>query len=121
MIFKVVVAGSREFDNYNLLKKSLDYFLQNKIQEGYEIIIISGGAKGADSLAEIYTKEKGFKLTVYKAEWDKYGRKAGYLRNIVIGKEGDCLVAFWNKKTNGTRNMINIMIKLNKPVRIIYF
>ena len=64
--FYLLVAGSRGFNNYPLLKEKLDYLLQN--QSGKEIHIVSGGAKGADTLAEWYAKERGYQMHVFPAD-----------------------------------------------------
>lgn len=65
--FYCLVVGSRTFDDYELMKKKLDHILKNY----HRIVIVSGGARGADSLAERYAKEKGYPLKVFPAEWDK--------------------------------------------------
>jgi hypothetical protein len=58
-----------------------DYYLSKKIQSGEKVVIISGGAKGADSLGERYAQERGLEVKVFRADWDKYGKRAGILRN----------------------------------------
>ena len=67
---KVVVAGSRNFNDYELLKKEL-----NKINITE---LISGGARGADKLGEKYAKENNIKIIRILPEWDKYGKEQGY-------------------------------------------
>lgn len=121
MEFKVIIAGSRNFNDYELLKEKTDELLSNVIKEGYDITIISGGARGADRLAERYAKERGFNLVVYNADWNKYGKSAGYRRNIEMSKIGDALIAFWDGQSRGTKNMISIMMLAKKPFRVVYF
>lgn len=121
MEFKVIIAGSRNFNDYELLKEKTDKLLSNKIKEGYDITIISGGARGADKLGERYAKERGFNLIVCNADWDRYGKSAGYRRNVEMSKIGDALIAFWNGQSRGTKNMIDIMMKTKKPYRVIHF
>ena len=77
--FYLLVAGSRSFNNYSLLKEKLDYLLKNQISK--EIHIVSGGAKGTDTLAERYAREKGYQLHIFPADWNSFGKSAGYLRN----------------------------------------
>ena len=73
-MFRLVIAGSRDFNDYDLLKQKCDYYLSKKIKDNEDIIIVSGTAKGADLLGERYAKEKGFKIERYPAKWDLYGK-----------------------------------------------
>lgn len=100
---KVIIAGSREFNDYDLLVKICDIILKNKNEE---IIIMSGGAKGADTLGEKYAKERNYKIIKILPEWNKYGKQAGILRNIKMAHEADYLIAFWDGKSKGTKHMI---------------
>ena len=90
---KVIVAGSREFENYEMLKNKLDKLLVNQ----KEIQIVSGGCRGVDKLGERYAKEKGYSLKIFKANWDKYGKKAGPLRNRKMAEYANGLVAFYKE------------------------
>lgn len=81
-MFYCLVAGSRTITDYNYIKETLDYFLQNKT----EITIVSGGARGVDSLAERYAKERNYGLKIFPADWDRYGKQAGYIRNDEMHK-----------------------------------
>ena len=110
---KVAIVGSRGFNDYELLSERLKNHAGN-ISE-----IISGGAKGADSLAEMFADEYGVKKTIFKAEWDKFGRSAGIIRNKDIVKNCDVLIAFWDGKSKGTKNSIDLAISQNKKVTIL--
>ena len=118
---RVIIAGSRGFDNYELLKKECDSLLKNFIN----IEIASGGAFGADKLGERYAKEKGFPLKIFPADWDNLGKKAGYLRNGEMAKyaksNNGLLIAFWDSVSKGTFHMINIAKKLNLCTIIIKY
>jgi hypothetical protein len=82
--------------------------------------IISGGARGGDAIGERYAKKNGIKLQVFPAEWDKYGRKsAGMIRNGVMEKEAHAVLAIWDGKSSGTRNMIERMHNAGKAAVII--
>lgn len=85
-MFKVVVAGGRDFNDYNLLKNTLDHLLQNKLPD---VEIVSGAARGADSLGEKYAHEKNLSLHRKPADWDRYGKSAGYRRNAEMAKYSD--------------------------------
>ena len=74
---KVIVAGGRDFDNYELLRERCDYFLQNT----KDVEIVSGVARGADLLGERYARERGYTIKRFPANWDLYGRGAGPIRN----------------------------------------
>ena len=118
MIKKIVIAGCRDYTNYSQAKEYIDKCLSN-IRNENEIIIMSGGAKGADALGEQYAKENGFKIERYNADWDKYGRSAGPKRNEQMAKNCDCVICFWDGQSHGTKSMINYAKKYNKPIRII--
>lgn len=107
--YRVIIAGGRYFSDYELLKKKCDEFLHDKTSE--EIVIISGHASGADSLGERYAQEKGFKIETYPADWKKYGRAAGPIRNEQMANIANALVAFWDGKSKGTKSMISLAKK----------
>jgi hypothetical protein len=102
----IAVVGSRNFTNYDLLKQKLDSIINDRKFDN--ITIISGGASGADTLAEKYAKENNYGLIVKNAEWNKYGKSAGYKRNVEIVNLSNLVVAFWDGKSRGTNNTINI-------------
>ena len=118
--FKVIIAGSRGFSNYKLLHEQCNKFLREK-RKTHNIIIISGGARGADKLGEKYSQDEGFALEVFKANWDKYGKSAGFRRNEQMGEVADALIAFWDGKSHGTKHMIDIMNNKNLEVRVINY
>ena len=104
-MFKVIVAGGRDFINYELLKTKLDKILSNISDE---IIIVSGKARGADSLGERYARENNYKIAEFPAQWDKFGKRAGYIRNEEMAKYADACVCFWDYQSKGTKHMINL-------------
>lgn len=116
--FRVVVAGGRDFADYKKLCSGIDDFLRNKIGT-HNITIISGHANGADKLAERYAREHGMKLEIYPAEWERYGNAAGPIRNKRMSESADAVIAFWNGKSQGTKNMIDCAIQENLTYKII--
>ena len=90
---RVAIVGSRTFNNYNLLEKTICNKMVGSIN-----LIVSGGAKGADSLAEKFAKKHNISMRIFSAEWDKYGRGAGYIRNKLIIDNADVVFAFWDGK-----------------------
>jgi len=83
--------------------------------------IISGGARGADTLAEMYARHRALPVKVFPAEWDKYGKSAGFRRNADIVKNSDIIVAFWDGKSKGTKHTIDLARRYFKEVKIIKF
>jgi len=108
---KIAVIGSRNFNNYNKLCEILS---QYEISE-----IVSGGAKGADSLAERYSKEYNIKITIFYPNWKKFGKSAGPIRNKEIIDYCDHVVAFWDGSSKGTKSSINIANRLKREVNIV--
>jgi hypothetical protein len=109
------IIGSRSFNNYNLLKEEVNNFLKKEMVD----CIVSGGARGADTLAEKYAKECNIPTLIIRPEWDKYGKKAGYLRNIEIVKNSEVIIAFWDGVSSGTKMSIDLAKKANKIIKII--
>lgn len=116
--FKVIIAGTRYFNDYSLLKETANRLLADKITAGYSIVIVSGGCAGADLLGERYARENGYSIDRYPAEWEKYGRKAGIMRNAVMADNVDALIAYWDGVSRGTKNMIDEARKRGLAVRI---
>ena len=83
--------------------------------------VISGGAKGADSLGEQFAKEFGYGRTIFLPQWDKYGKSAGFRRNQQIVDACDMVLAFWDGKSRGTADTILKARIAKKPTFIIYF
>ncbi len=111
----VAIVGSRNFTDYNKVK--------NTIIDLYDVTsitsIVSGGARGADTLAEKFANEFGITKTIFHAEWKRYGRGAGMIRNSQIIENSDVIFAFWDGISEGTKNSINRARKLNKIVHVI--
>jgi hypothetical protein len=83
-------------------------FIKEKGLNLREVKIVSGGADGADTLGEEFAKKYKMKLCRKKANWNKYGRAAGPIRNkemAVYAKGGGC-ICFWDGESSGTANMI---------------
>lgn len=106
---KIIIAGSRTFNDYSRLTTVCD-----RILDGHKKIeIVSGTANGADRLGEMYAQLRGYRIKKFPAEWDTYGKSAGYRRNVQMAEYGDMLIAFWDQKSKGTKHMIDIAKKEN--------
>ena len=115
---KIIIAGSRNFTDYQKLKTECDQFLQDH----KNIEIVSGGHyKGADKLGIEYANEKGFDLIKFPAEWNKFGKAAGPKRNKEMAKYADALIVFWDGKSKGTLNMINLAKEEALKIKIIFY
>lgn len=117
--YKVIIAGCRDFTDYELLREKCDYHLQNLRLE--DIVIVSGHASGADSLGERYAQERGFQLETYPADWQAHGRAAGPIRNAKMANVAHALIAFWDGKSRGTKNMIDTAKKHNLQVAVVRY
>lgn len=118
ILFKVVVAGGRDFNDYELLKETLNHLLQKKLPD---VEIVSGAARGADALGERYAKEYNLGLHKKPADWDRYGKSAGYRRNAEMAKYADAAVCFWDGKSKGTKHMIDLAEKEGLQLKIIKY
>jgi hypothetical protein len=112
---KLAVVGSRTITNYEFVKKLLD-----KQKENISLIV-SGGAKGVDTLAERWAKENGIPTKIFLPDWDTYGSKAGYMRNVFIINECDICLAIWDGKSRGTIHSVNLCKKDKKPYILVDF
>lgn len=110
---RVAVVGSRSFNDYKLLCD---------VVSKYDIsLIISGGAKGADTLAERYADERQIKKEIILPNYDKYGRGAPLIRNKEIVNKADFVIAFWDGKSRGTKFVIDYCKTVNKRYEVIYY
>jgi len=134
-MFKVIIAGGRTFADYELLKNKSDFIL-SKIKDSIQIV--SGTADGADKLGEQYRKERGYSLQEFPAPWNeiegkplhqigirkdgkKYWKAAGHFRNAQMAEYADGLIAFWNGKSRGTQNMIELAKLQNIKVAVVRY
>ena len=120
-VFKVIIAGSRGFNDYGLLRAKVDILLSRKVSALNEIVILSGHCNGADLLGEKYAREKKYRVETYLPNWDMYGRAAGPIRNAEMARNANALIAFWDEKSPGTKNMINEAQENKLEIRIIKY
>ena len=116
-MIKVIIAGGRDFDDYPKLCRICDVILQgqNKVE------IVSGTCKGADLLGERYAIERNYHIKQFPADWKRYGKSAGYKRNVEMAVYADELIAFWDGKSKGTKNMIDQATQAGLNVKVSYF
>ena len=120
-LIRLIIAGSRDFNDYELLEKEVDSFIlkvQEKLDYGIPVEIVSGGARGADRLGELYAKNKKLPVTYFIPDWDT-GRGAGYIRNEEMAKySSDCVVFILNS-SKGSTHMANTAKKYNLRLKVI--
>lgn len=116
---RIAVIGSRNFNDYEYFKSEFEKFLKELDIKEYKII--SGGAKGADAFAAKYAKENNKEIVEFLPDWEKYGKKAGFLRNNIIWDNADIGIAFWDGKSTGTAHSFEISKKQNKILKVINY
>jgi hypothetical protein len=117
----ICIAGGRDFIDYKKMELSiLSYITENYnmrfLKE--ECSIVSGAARGADTLGERFGRTYCKHIIRCPAEWEKFGKSAGYRRNIDMAKIADIVFVFWDSVSKGTQHMITISKQLNKEVVI---
>ena len=114
---RIAIVGSRSFNDWEYMKQIMTW-----VTVPYPVwdidAIISGGAKGADTLAERVAHELGLRLIVHRAEWDKYGKSAGYRRNKLIVDDANLILAFWDGESKGTAHTIKLAEEAGKTVHV---
>lgn len=130
----VIIAGSRSFKDYKKLREFCDEVLNSYD----DIIIFSGGARGADEMGEKYALEKDYPIHMFPAHWNeiegkpekeigtnkngyRYWKLAGFARNHKMAKEADMLIAFWDGKSLGAKHMIETAKKKNVEIELCIF
>tara|TARA_R110000850_G_C9613254_1_gene430061 strand:+ start:165 stop:518 length:354 start_codon:yes stop_codon:yes gene_type:complete len=108
---KIIIAGLRNFTEYDLLKTTINNLLAKSNTTITEVV--SGGANGADKLGEQYAVEYNIPIKRFNADWNKYGNAAGPIRNKQMAEYSDRLIAFWDGKSRGTGSMIKLAKKNN--------
>jgi len=108
---KVAIVGSRDYLNVDAIKDFVDSL-------DLDSVIISGGARGVDAIAEAAARKRGMTVTVFLADWNQYGKAAGHIRNQRIVDECDILVAFWDGNSPGTKDSISKASKAGKLSKV---
>lgn len=104
-MFKLIIAGGREFKKSSATFQHIDKLLSKQFK-GIEIV--SGGARGADAVGEEYALSRNLQVKLFEAEWDTYGKSAGYRRNAEMAAYADGLLAYWDGESKGTKHMIDL-------------
>lgn len=118
--FNVIIAGTRTFNDYKLLNNKVSAILKYKLQT-HQVNIICGCAKGADTLGMRFGYQNNLYVKRCPANWELYGKRAGYLRNEFMATSADACIVFWDGKSKGSKHMIDIANKKGIPLRIIRY
>ena len=108
---KLAIIGSRDFNDFDLL--------ENYVVPTSPKLIISGGAKGADTLAEQYAEKHHVELLIFKPDWKQFGRGAGVVRNRQIVDAADEIMAFWDGQSKGTKSSRSDPVELNRSISVL--
>ena len=116
---KVIIAGGRDFTNVTVMATTLNNLQDvDHVIEIEKLTLICGMARGADLTAYKLFSEVGLPVKMYPADWDQYGKSAGYIRNNKMADVADMLIAFWDGESRGTAHMIDTARKLNLSVLV---
>lgn len=117
---KTIIAGSRNVPNV--------YYIAHAIElcrwEREITTVVSGAARGADKFGEQWAKERNIPIDPYpvtSSDWERLGKSAGYKRNEVMADNADALIAVWDGKSKGTKNMIDIAERKGLAVFVYMF
>lgn len=120
MTFHCMIIGSRGYTDYAAFEAKCDALLADKT----DIEIVSGGCSGTDAMAERYAHSRGYPLQIFPADWSRYGKRAGYVRNremhayiSTFPERG--VIAFWDEHSKGTAQSFALAKELDNPIRII--
>lgn len=120
---RIIICGSRDFCDTKIFNETMKNLRINA--ERSDIEIISGHARGADRMGEIFAKENNIRLKIFPAQWDKYGKSAGYRRNDQMLQyalqEHAIVIAFWDGTSRGTKHMIDTSRRIGAEVHVITY
>lgn len=118
--FNLIVAGGRDYLDYKRMENVLFEFAEQH-GEDYLINIVSGMSRGADRLAVQFCRNHGVQLIEMPADWNQYGKSAGYRRNTDMAAISQGLIAFWDKSSKGTQHMISTAQSNGLIVQVEYY
>lgn len=127
--FFCLIIGSRNFTDYDRFKQVTDQLLAIQVKNQMQLNIVSGEGNGADTLAERYAKENGYRFIKFAADWNSYGKQAGPIHNermhkfiFTMASEHEAkrgVIAFWDGKSKDTEQSFDLARKYNNPLRVI--
>ncbi len=121
MMKRLILAGGRNFSGSLLLEYEMKKVLFFGMKNGYEFTILSGNARGADSLGIKFAKNNNLPFEIFNPDWMKHGRSAGIVRNVEMAKTADFCLCFWDGKSPGTNHMRRICKSKNIALRTVIY
>lgn len=118
---KILICGGRDFNDEDLMVENINQLLDELGLVEAQITIISGMARGADLMAYELALHNGIETIVMPADWNKYGKSAGFIRNLQMLNHADYVLAFWDNKSKGTEHTIVNAQKRNITVKVINY
>jgi hypothetical protein len=115
---RTIVAGGRDFLDAVVLCRTLDGWAGTITST---VTIVSGTANGADKCGEQWATSNGLRVRRFPADWNKYGRSAGYIRNSEMADYAEALIAFWDGKSKGTKHMIDLALDKGLLVKVVKY
>jgi len=112
---KVAIVGSRDYPHLN----EVETYVRHKLAP-VAATLVSGGARGVDSVAEREARKLGLQCFIFRADWELHGKSAGYIRNHDIVANCDRLVAFWDGESKGTKHSIDLALEMKKTLEVIF-
>lgn len=117
-MYNIIIAGGRDLKDYEFVRRNILLRIRN-IKEDIEIV--SGGAKGADKLGEMFAKQYNLPLKKFLADWDNNGKAAGPIRNKEMALYARAAIVFWDGKSKGSENMIDTAINCNLRLWVVRY
>jgi hypothetical protein len=116
---RVIICGTRRWTDRAMIEERL-YDLVMDAPRGEEITIVHGGARGADRIAHQEAQKAGLLVEEHPAEWERYGKAAGFIRNKEMAELGaDLCIAFWDGRSSGTAHMMGEARRAGIPVEVV--
>lgn len=112
---KTIIAGGRDFVDVEFMRESIEEVLRY----GWNVSrVLCGLARGADTLGADWAVDNEVPIDYYPAQWENTGKSAGHIRNAVMANDGEALIAFWDGKSRGTKDMISKALKKGLYIKI---
>jgi uncharacterized phage-like protein YoqJ len=117
---RVAIVGSRNWSSNDtgVIRQRVLDLVADHINKENDLTIISGGAQGVDTIAVNAADSMGAFTKVYKADWKKYGKSAGFVRNRQIVEQAQKVIAFWDGQSKGTKHTIELALKHHKDLEV---
>lgn len=120
-LVRVIVAGTRGWDDRKRFHQELLAYLRRRHLDHVVRFISGDASSGADRLIVQWCDVYPYRCDRYPADWDQYGKRAGYIRNAQMAEVGDELLAYWDGLSKGTEHMIGLMHRLGKHYEVVHY